>query len=210
MSQQQPHRVKGCRGEGVCCREHPIIMGPESVRAILDGRKTQTRRVVRPQPVGDKMFWEPEWSGGPRFVSSPLDEERQTWRCPYGVPGDRLWVKEQTIADSCGGLIGYPANGCEKTECWERKRSAMLMPRRWSRLTLEVVSVRAERLQSISDADAIAEGMPDDVDAAVADFAASWDRLNARRGFSWESNPWVWAIEFRRLDPSAQSHVPSA
>lgn len=219
----------------VRCR--PIIFSGDSVRAIIDGRKTQTRRVMKPQPyVSDSnppTFRDAE--RGDLFVCPdllPTTERRGfviaecegpgQWHCmgqrqfadkhcPYGVPGDRLWVKEATITDSCGGLIGYRADGCDKTEHWERRRSSLMMPRAWARLTLEVVSVRVERVQAISEADAIAEGfcrqVPKEHDHGswlndsqpIDAFARTWDALNAKRGHSWAANPWVLVIEFRKI-----------
>ena len=81
-------------------KERPILFSGPMVRAILEGRNTMTRRVVKPQPANDSIFWEPEWHTGPSFVSSPLDNVRTVWKPPFGVPGDRLWVREAWRASS--------------------------------------------------------------------------------------------------------------
>lgn len=220
-------------------RERPIIFSAPMVRAILDGRKTQTRRVlVLPQwanPVSDENEFEMEYSmeqddGGPPAVW-PYATAKRTGclspvSCPYGDVGDRLWVKEtfQRIPDRRPAgywtnpeLIGvnfwYKSEGNLPT--WGGKwKSPIYMPREASRLTLEVVSVRVQRLKEISDEDARAEGAagllseftrwPGRVDTGrwtvLEEFEAGWDSLNAKRGFPWAANPWVWAVEFRRHD----------
>jgi hypothetical protein len=188
-----------------------IFSGP-MVRAILEGRKTQTRRVVK--SPGLPRSSDNQWR----------DHIRRKSRCPYGVPGDRLWVRESHGQDVRGEVI-YRADdqterareqGCEQG--WVSQplwRSPIHMPRWASRLTLEVVSVRVERLQEISERDARAEGIERSVSGywhnyapdgpthlyARDSFRTLWDSLNAARGDSWAANPWVWALEFRRVTP---------
>ncbi len=207
--------------------ERPILFSAPMVRAILAGTKTQTRRVVKPQPhpLGD----------------DPVTAKK---RCPYGQPGDRLWVREtfavrgnedghpeRTDGTLCGEREAprfYRAD-CKQTDygMWqlpdgsllEGWRSSLHMPRWASRITLEVVSVRVERLQNISEPDAQAEGclpdkhflnqlshlrgsdavraVPSKLYTAKERFAQLWDSINAKRA-PWASNPWVWAVEFRR------------
>jgi hypothetical protein len=154
-------------------------------------------------------------------------------RCPYGQPGDRLWVREKHRVSLCGDLpvIDYAAT-CETDDpCGHpirfdqyrsleqkvgpaRWRSPIHMPRWASRITLEITGVRVERVQEITEADAIAEGVavatvgnvgwlgPDAPEGAgysyVRGFAAHWDTLNVPQ---WAVNPWVWVVEFRRLAP---------
>lgn len=216
--------------------EKPIIFGGEMVRAILDGRKTQTRRVIKPQPQGSP-YW--TWHEG-AFYPNNVDARPARLVCPYGQPGNKLWVRETWWEDSplaaevllgrTGKLIGYDAT----PECymrvkegiteyrtdahppsvraeWEmfsqwRRRSPIHMPRWASRLTLEITDVRAERIKELSWADAIAEGITNrDIckhcDSAQMAFREKWDAINAKRGYSWDSNPWVWAITFRVVTP---------
>lgn len=198
-------------------KERPIIMSAESVRAIIDGRKTQTRRMV--------------------------SARSRRSACPYGKSGDRLWVKEAWYCDdfriahwrrlsdprselgyamdylsthSCGAYeAGCPCRDDDGRRAW---RSPIYMPRWASQITLRVTDVRFERLQEISVEDAIAEGErcwicngPVDGTSendcgcfhstaeARNSYQVTWDSLNAKRGFPWESNPWVWVLTFERV-----------
>jgi hypothetical protein len=126
--------------------------------------------------------------------------------CPYGIPGDRLWVRE-TFAqgvEGCPGGISYRADhadpkgdGPAHPVKW---RPSIFMPRAASRILLEITDVRVQRLQEISTRDIWAEGIAasPDVDP-VHEWRDLWDSLNAARGFGWAANPWVWAITFRRV-----------
>jgi len=196
--------------------ERPILFNGPMVRAILDGRKTQTRRVVKPQPKGT-----PELGGFGRLWFDGRDD----MQCPYGVRGDRLWVREAWKSNSTfndqpprdippGCRVFYLADPSYSPDA-ARYRHARFMPRWASRITLEVTGVRVERLQEISEEDADAEGFGGDFPHAVmpelfpdADEAGQlsipqcyrilWESINGEG--SWEANPWVWAITFRRLD----------
>jgi hypothetical protein len=130
-------------------------------------------------------------------------------KCRYGEPGDWLWVKETYRAfpdgdtyyraDAAADYI--PVHADDAPEQW-RWQSGMLMPRVHSRITLELTKVRVERVQQISKADCMAEGMPglEDVHAGWhQSYAQLWDSINAKRGFAWEANPWVWVLECRKL-----------
>lgn len=164
-------------------RDRPIIFGAESVRSILDGRKTQTRRVVKPQPrfthylqpmfgaspdghvFGESGLWR---EVGPDYPDCGEDDRR----CPFGAVGDRLWVREAfrlradqddrpPSEDWWKSGAWYQADGSEPSGCGGgpgKLRSPIHMPRWASRITLEVTDVRVERLQEITEADAIAEG----------------------------------------------------
>lgn len=201
-------------------RERPIIFGGESVRAILAGKKTQTRRVVsfeslRPESFGhaDVGAVRREANGFHCRAGDFNVWSRKPLRCPYGVVGDRLWVRETWRAlkrfdvhtIKTGSMIAYEADANTGDRMptpigrMGRKRSPLFMPRWASRLTLEVTEVRVERLQSISEEDAKAEGKGVTWGGGCfhRSFAGGWDALNAKRGFSWESNPWVWAVSFR-------------
>lgn len=185
-------------------RERPILFSGAMVRAILNGRKNQTRRVVRPD--GD-----------------PTDS---ALRCPYGAPGDRLWVRETwavgRVFDRTRPAeiptverdvpVWWRADGfAEESDNRGRWRPSIHMPRWASRITLDIVSVRVERLQAITEADAFAEGVEANpyvmcdgtTDEAMSisardNFRALWDSINGKRlGCSWGANPWVWVVEFR-------------
>ena len=188
-------------------KERPILFSAPMVRALLAGTKTQTRRIIKPQHLAffnqDAAAMLSDWNERP---------------LPYGQPGDRLWVREtfghfernQHFKPGCN--VYYRADGnCLELEPW---RPSIHMPRWASRITLEITSVRVERLQEISIEDAKAEGAwgPDDsIVQKVADyFGTDIFSANPRKAFqmlwesingpdSWAANPWVWAIEFRRV-----------
>lgn len=181
--------------------EHPILFSGSMVRALLDGSKTQTRRVVK----GVALEWLGPDGFTPEFVASP-----ENHLCPYGQPGDRLWVREAFMhepADYCWqasvSIPSRPASTVYRADFpnsqpGEGWKPSIHMPRKLSRITLEITGVRVERLQDISDTDARAEGMP----ATVANsprvwFASLWQSINGAE--SWDANPWVWVVEFRRL-----------
>lgn len=200
--------------------ERPLLMCGEMVRATLADIKTQTRRVAD------------------AFVSKSYAADY----CPYGKPGDRLWVREtwrpqdgMTIECQYADEIEYRADGDrpkQPTDCYWKP--SIFLPRWACRLVLEIVAVRVERVQDISEADCKAEGVslpwaevngqkrpllrltgkypPGDYLEPLVDrkpwtatellrahYASLWDTLNAKRGFSWASNPWVWVVEFKRL-----------
>lgn len=186
--------------------ERPILFSGSMVSAILSGEKTQTRRVVK---IG------------------PIEEDFKIVDCPYGGPGDRLWVRETFCYQT--GPMSDPSNrkksnvlyrasldsyiaGTALTGAW---RPSIHMPRWASRITLEITGIRIERLQDIRFADAMAEGIkdlstPDHVDYGIEGVACAehpvrafqllWDRINAKRGYEWDMNPLVWVISFRKLD----------
>lgn len=188
-------------------REHPILFSGEMVRAILDGHKTQTRRAINTQlQLCQSPDDEPKW-----FIAN----------CPYGQAGDHLWVRETWGAvsksehaapleecnieyradlpvgctDQPGGWPVEDAKGNEEAPHW---KPSIYMPRWASRITLEITSVRVERLQNIKPDDVEDEGFFRDV-LNIERFMVLWDLINTKRGYSWESNPWVWVIEFLRV-----------
>ena len=179
-------------------KERPILFSGEMVRAILDDRKTMTRRVVKPQPEQD--------TDCPYHIGTGI--ERKARICPYGKPGDRLWVRE-TFCDrnNNGEQIKplYRSDGQEYQDgdgrLFEPKwKPSIFMPRWASRITLEITNVRVERLQDISNKDIESEGACGR--ACVTHrltFKQLWDSINSKRGYSWESNPWVWVVEFERI-----------
>ena len=224
-------------------RERPILFSAPMVRAILAGTKTQTRRAVNPQPIPATTvvgtFHHPDdddgrgprfWSGGPDPMNPGHSYIQPDWAipCPYGQPGDRLWVRETwrhtassldearaiteditsgtavdwraTYIDQCIKELGFSRKDAELLDSIERWRPSIYMPRWASRITLEVTGVRVERLQDISEADARAEGIsrsecPDW--HATTDYRALWESINGPG--SWEANPWVWVVEFKRV-----------
>jgi hypothetical protein len=210
-------------------RERPILFSAPMTRALLAGTKTQTRRIAK-GTVEDVVH--PDWYGARRLVHKPTcqrsfcetvdfyelacggydcEQDGRTLRSPYGAPGDCLWVRETWCyapADTTGELLyraDAPAGLAAK---W---RPSIFMPRGASRIDLEIVSVRVERLQDISEADACSEGIegvtgdlfgvagvvpfehhyPDDA------YCRLWGSINGAG--SWALNPWVWVVAFRVL-----------
>jgi len=226
-------------------KSRPILFIDEMVRATRDGRKTQTRR-----PVTLREF-QPSRTRGCDFtfrrrdgvwedvsLQDMLNPPRSNYpgQCPYGVPGDELWVREASAwCDAAVPPTRYRADtgGTARDafaghECVclpaQRWTPSIHMPRSASRTTLRVTGVRIERVQDITEADAIAEGARrfDDIPAVrpTADarwsmgepkdtgdclgtarfaFGNVWDRVYARRGLGWSANPWVWVVSFERI-----------
>ncbi len=182
--------------------ERPILFSSPMVRAILDGRKTQTRRVIKPQPEPVMEVL----SDGPHVTYTINARNTSDYHCPYGGAGDRLWVREtwcpHWAGDDCGeGPQGvcYAATNREPDPL--RWRPSIHMPRWASRITLTVTGVRVERVQDITEADAEAEGCCVGVGAGnwrntVHMFQGLWDSINAKRGYWWDENPWVWVVKF--------------
>lgn len=182
-------------------KERPILFSGPMVRAILEGRKTMTRRVVKPN-----LFIERNGGNLP-----PIEQSHAYFgvfcsrhvSCPYGQPGDRLWVRETWARGMTDEELYYRATDKEITdeerEEGMRWKPSIHMPRWASRITLEVTEVRVERLQGITEADSVAEGIKPLQGGAVSDFRLLWDHLNASRGYGWDANPWVWVVSFRRV-----------
>lgn len=198
-------------------RERPILFSAPMVRAMLDGRKSQTRRVIKDASgtFWDHRAWKPDVRAGSIVRWVTLDRVNEfgagspLLSCPYGVPGDRLWVRE-TFARKCEEshpeCILYLATSGEQyrhvLNASPKKVPSIFMPRWASRITLEVTEVRVERVQSISEEDCSAEGLSDQLlrSALRANYHDLWDSINGKRpGCGWADNPWVWAITFRRL-----------
>lgn len=204
-------------------KERPILFTPDMVRAILDGRKTQTRRIIKHLPAGVAAIWH---DGAGWNVENAAGN---TWigrlTCHYGNPGERLWVRE-TWAKQLDGKIIYRADhenwqlaDYTTTGAW---RPSIHMPRAASRITLQITHIRAQRLHDITEADAIAEGLhftvpnsgpntyydnyhtgrwldPEMLNNPIASYHTLWEKINGPN--SWQQNPWVWAITFKPITP---------
>lgn len=195
--------------------ERPIILKAHEVRGILDGRQTQLRRILKPQPVVhpappcnpsyNVVYGAHMWKDGGKPHPVMVIE-----CCPFGQPGERLWVRETwgEVADKeydpngvfyevKGFDIAYRADRERGT--WAGWKSPVAMPRWASRILLEIVSVRVERLQDISDADCIAEGMVADTDEGGFTLWARDKFPDSRDDEEWKANPFVWVVEFKRV-----------
>lgn len=178
--------------------ERPILFQPSMVRAILAGTKTQTRRIISPQPFGDiETFDLPTgfWVKCGREYAE---------RCPYGRPGGALWVREAWCRYP-DGSIGYAADypdGKKPPSHEIRWRPSIHLKRADARLCLRIKTVEVERLQEMSAHDAIAEGVELELvhRSGVTAFQELWDSINGGngRGFPWRSNPFVWVLTFKR------------
>ena len=178
-------------------KERPILFSGPMVRAILDGRKTQTRRVIKSR-YKDSFGW---GAAKPLILGSQEDFDAR-YRCPYGKRGDKLWVREACYVESTGTANGYGRHilyrATDQDAPVSKWTPSIHMPRWASRITLEVESVRVERLQDISAKDAIAEGCCDPTSSTPKRaFEWLWESINGPG--SWEANPWVWVVEFRKL-----------
>ncbi len=224
--------------------DRPILFNGAMVRALLDGSKTQTRRPLKPQPYvpypyydttidhhpvefeRDGGLWIPS-SGG---TSGNLPYRGTPIKCPYGVPGDRLWVQEafalsKSDPDS-GADTRYSADwdvpvyradvpsSMTSPSAVTSWKPSVHMPRWASRITLEVIGVRVERVASVSEADAESEGIRKGAGGNWLDyqaegcfysarhsFASLWDSIYSEPGLRWEDSPWVWAVDFKVVRP---------
>jgi hypothetical protein len=170
-------------------KEHPIIFSSEMVRAILEGRKTMTRRIIKPQPC------EGDWL-------RKFHLEKWISECPFGQTGDHLWVRETHdvvfagYKDGRGRQIIYRATNPDWPYGWT---PSIHMPRWASRITLEITNIRVERVQEITTEDSIKEGVtiyPYEDAAWRWKFRRLWDSINGKG--AWERNDFVWVIEFKR------------
>lgn len=210
-------------------KERPILFQGEMVRAILRtvNPKTQTRRALKVQPIDvlpmndDKRG--KEWVG---LMTREPEPKGTVFRCKFGQPGDRLWVREtwcdlrdvrtddpglQAIQTGALYRADYPGDTLfhdDRPEEPIRWRPSIHMPRHKCRTVLDIVNIRVERLQAITESDAIKEGVTicerhangycagEYLPPAVRAYRELWEAINGAG--SWDANPWVWVIEFRR------------
>jgi hypothetical protein len=212
-------------------KERPIIFSGEMVRAILDGRKSQTRRIIKPQPRQHKGYPDP-WAENvgranrwtwfykdptlPRAALYDVNKDCQQYvDCPYGQPGAKLWVRE-TFCDVGNLALDrdlFPKGMSYRSDCNDLQslniakdygvkwKSSIFMPRSLSRITLEIVTVRVERLQDIKHRDLYwGEGYDSSIyyDCPISWFIKLWESINGKG--SWNQNPFVWVIEFKRVN----------
>ena len=187
-------------------QEHPILFSTENVKAILEGRKIQTRRVVKPQP---RVILDLFQHNGNAYVQTNLLERDKNLlngciKCPYGQVGDRLWCKE-TFCQVC-----FKKDG-ERDVCYKEDLDvehmacklvkftpSIFMPRWASRITLEITGIRVQRLREISHEDITVEGFGDgytDIGWNYV-FGQAWNKINGKK-YPWKLNPWVWCLEFK-------------
>ncbi len=194
--------------------ERPILFSTPMVQAIMDERKTQTRRIVKPQGKATCFDVAMLKDGGERWPRNLDADERflSYMKCPYGGIGDVLWVRETWF--DAGHYFIYKADPTDNGFKW---RPSIFMPKEACRIKLRITGVRVERLQGISEEDAKAEGcgraiewMHDgkielieddhifyDKASHVTAYKSLWESINSKG--SWDKNPWVWVIEFERL-----------
>lgn len=238
--------------------DRPILFSAPMVRALLAGSKTQTRRIVKfpakwvPCLEDEADAYNHNRGYGPvglhieprgRAITDATEGTYDVLTCPYGAPGDRLWVREtwRTLARydgaaprdvPVGEMVQHVAEEADRIRPWGCGRPSIFMPRWASRITLEVTGMRVERLNAISEADAVAEGITSSVkhvamntylprygapgvpcvradeersegedfhETAAAAYRTLWESINGAG--SWDANPWVWCVEFRRVTP---------
>lgn len=224
-------------------RERPMLFNSEMVRALLDGRKTVTRRVMKPQPVicppdypRPGHWWPSRAHRSMLHVEDELQNKAGGWgglaghACPYGEPGDRLWVRETWYCDHDDvqrgpylkpagldveaaredGTLVYAADGLTPYEAEQPVWKPNIHMPRWAcRILLEITAVRVERLQDITRSDIRAEGLQcppelagDDTSPNYRDwYPSAWRDLWNSTGGDWDANPWVWVVEFKRVTP---------
>lgn len=207
----------------------PILFSGAMVRGILEGRKGQTRRVIKPQPPAKArdagVIWSLRDEANGQWCwldSADFDEASflgDWFRCPYGVEGDHLWVREtwkeatEFMSEATGPKdVRFAASVSEAEWATTKWRSSIHMPRWASRITLKVTRVRIKRLHEITEEQSVAEGVEHDehgwklynkhlgkaICAATArqSYISLWDQINGKG--AWNENPWVWAVAFER------------
>jgi len=217
-------------------KERPILFSTPMVQAILDGRKTQTRRIIKPQPRCSEnhlgLGWDPkqvEWANEP-FRPVLSDDVMYCGNCgeyvqfdgsglkiPYGKGGDILWVRETFIPPLRYGTINrYIYKAIEDLDCFKGYwKPSIFMPKEACRIRLEITNIKVERLRDVSREDAINEGIDSKTGSIlgplykiydtkewniypIESYKSLWESINGKD--SWNLNPWVWVIEFKRVN----------
>lgn len=198
----------------------PLPFGPLMARAWYEDRKTQTRRVMKiqpesigvltPTPAGELWYVWPAQTSTGTYID-------RFCRCPYGGPGDRVWVRETLVRDAELNAVRYECDskhinpaGVTEWPWMPNKLAPRYMPRWACRSYGEILAVRAEPVRTISNDDAIAEGIAPVFDGGIWShnghvmprdgFADLWDAINAERGYGWDTNPWVWVLTLKRVE----------
>lgn len=185
-------------------KERPILLNAEMVRAVLAGRKTQTRRMLTPRQLNMIDAAASIGECYPLEYGHQHENSQSYYRewCPFGAVGNRLWVRETWARyniDQDSHDIAYCATTPDDWPKEGRWRPSIHMPRWACRITLEITGVRVERLQDISEADARAEGITGSlVRDVTAAYSALWQSIYGEK--IWQANPWVWVIEFKRVE----------
>ena len=191
-------------------KERPILFSAPMVRAILDGQKTTTRRVVKRNESGRVSIKGHQWH---------IDDHNCIAACPYGLVGDLLWVREtwQEVPSVDGGYVIYGADySPEEYKNLQPWKPSIHQFRKDSRILLEITGVKVERLNQISNDDILREGIRSEscnicvhaggsgcnsCFSVLKPFRELWDSINGLMpGKSWDDNPYVWAVSFKRVD----------
>jgi hypothetical protein len=197
-------------------KERPILFSAPMVLAWLEERKTNTRRVAKLNAAGRVQLGGKQWH---------VEDPEAILACPYGQVGDRLWVKETHIRRGDRAMYRADVDPIEAAGIggmYGGWKPSIFMFRKHSRITLEITNVRLQRLQEISEEDARAEGAEYHDGGEIGhsgwrhdrnhgfvygnartSFAKLWDSINGKRGFGWDTNPWLWALTFRRVKEGA-------
>jgi hypothetical protein len=205
--------------------EHPILFSSEMVRAILEGRKTQTRRVIKlaDGSLPDECDIPAHEDVAPNYIMD-FSKTYPYWKqldCPYGNIGDRLWVREAWQGQTQDGRWWHQIPRAQRdlyNWAWTNpiKPAYDATPPRWlpgihmkretCRIELEIVNIRVERVQDIDNHESWREGIPEfgswleNEGEARDEFARLWNSINCTRGYGWDVNPFVWVIEFRKVN----------
>lgn len=196
-----------------------ILFQPEMCRANIEGKKTMTRRIVKPQPQGNiEGTYADLYNHEPNHWAFWLPDNRMTepriWKCPYGQIGDRIYQKETFWNDNtkvfykADDIINWSRNTNPLLNERLKWKSSIFMPKRYARFWAEIVNIKVERVKDINGLDITKEGCPQDVLDKVSEdcgfnkvrwYRDLWNSLNEKRGYGWEKNDWVWVIEYKSI-----------